>query len=154
MMNTIPLHFSIPAYIATNPSTGICNVYDHLPQRLDNGDYAGNIILTLGVKGTGEIPDRINYWSLQGIELPKPGTKPIRFTLALDLSNQGHPITESSERISSRSDFCDCDHSDCDSSDIAVDLGGRSTADIDPDFPFSQDDLDFIFDEDPIKKFP
>lgn len=91
-MNTIPLTFSIPAYIATNPSTGICNVYDHLPQRLDNGDYAGNIILTLGVKGIGEIPDRINYWSLQGIELPAPGTKPIRISLGLDLSDQAHPI--------------------------------------------------------------
>lgn len=89
-MDTLPHTFSIPAYIATNPSTGICNVYDHLPQRLDNGDYAGNIVLTLGVKGVRLIPDRINYWSLSGIELPKPGTKPIRISLVLDLRD---PLT-------------------------------------------------------------
>ena len=112
-MNTIPLTFSIPAYIATNHSTGICNVYDHLPQRLDNGDYAGNIILTLGVKGLGEIPDRINYWSLQGIELPAPGTKPIRISIGLDLSDQAHPINDTAGCLSA----------------VAVLPGGRSTAD-------------------------
>lgn len=91
-MNTLQLHFSIPAYIATNPSTGICNVYDHLPQRLENGDFAGNIVLTLGVNGAGEIPDRINYLSLSHFPIPEPLTKPIRITLTLDISDQAHPI--------------------------------------------------------------
>lgn len=140
-MMDIPLHYSIPAYIATNQSTGICNVYDHLPQLLDNGDYAGNIILTLGVKGIGQIPDRINYWSLQGIELPKPGTKPIRISLDLDLSDHAHPINGT-----------DTDQAHIASpisgpSDIAVDQGGHSMADLNPDFTFSDDELEFIFGE-------
>lgn len=143
-MNTLQLHFSIPAYIATNPSTGICNVYDHLPQRLDNGDYAGNIILTLGVNGVGEIPDRINYCSLQGIELPKPGTKPIRIAISLDLSDQAHPITDCHARTSS--------HSDPDP--IAVRTGGHYMADPTHCDVSDIDDLDFIFDSDPIKQFP
>lgn len=122
-MNTIPLRYSIPAYIATNPSTGICNVYDHMPQLLENGDYAGNIILTLGVKGTGEIPDRINYWSLQGIELPVPGTKPIRISLDIDLSDHAHPINGTEG------------HS----------MADTDTDDDDDDNPFSEDNLAFIF---------
>lgn len=142
-MMDIPLHYSIPAYIATNQSTGICNVYDHLPQLLDNGDYAGNIILTLGVKGVGQIPDRINYWSLQGIELPVPGTKPIRISLDIDLSDHAHPIngTDTEQAHIARPD---------DSSEIAVDPGGHSMADPDTDEddddnPFSKDNLAFIF---------
>lgn len=86
--------YSIPAYMATNASTGICNVYDHLPQKLDNGDYAGNIVLTIGVKGAKSVPDHINYWSLTDIPLPEAGESPIRISLAINLDNV---ITETND---------------------------------------------------------
>ena len=78
-------NFYIPAYIATNASTNIVNVYDHKPQRLPGDDFAGNIILTLGMYDKERKNTIDRYYSTIGMDYPKPGAEPVKIKLNIEL---------------------------------------------------------------------
>lgn len=77
--------YQLTAWIATNATTGITNLYDGMPSRLPGGDFLGRILITLGVKGLRPEDDQHANWGTKGMPFPNPGSDPQRVILKLEI---------------------------------------------------------------------
>lgn len=82
-MQTADYH--ITAWLATNTSTGITNLYREKPSPIPGGDFLGSILYTLGVKGLRDEDDQHAFWGTKGMPFPKEGTEPQRVNLKIEI---------------------------------------------------------------------